>query len=149
MKLYTVDKSLIEKSPAGFIYMLGTKLFSIYKGEANTTTTCPVCKGKGDIYFSEVDQYFSCPNCSGIGKIYGKNVKGWFIYTDHLSNLPIAREVTSIHIEKDGNKKKPKICYYFQCNGYYAENVFPTLEEAKAEVARRNKLLKTEQKEEK
>ena len=45
MKLHTVDKSLIEKSPAGFIYMLGTKLFSIYKGEANTTT-CPVYKGK-------------------------------------------------------------------------------------------------------
>ena len=52
-------------------------------------------------------------------------------------------------IMKDDNKKKPKICYYFQGNGYYAENVFPTLEEAKAEVARRNKLLKTEQKEEK
>ena len=45
------NKALIEKSPAGFIYMLGTKLFSIYKGEANTTTTCPVCKGKGGYLF--------------------------------------------------------------------------------------------------
>ena len=119
-------------SPENYIFVPGTKLYTISLYGKEVKKTCPVCKGKKELNFIEVNRSYTCPHCNGWGYKIEYESERWHLadYTKIITQISIRRE-----------NKKEEIVYFFGSNGYKSENVFLTRTEALKEIERRNKKL--------
>lgn len=118
-------------SPENYIFVPGTKAYSIFLGKRDEKSKCKACNGKGKIVLRDGEKY-ECPSCYGKGFHWVKTPDEWL--------LEDQRTITQIDV------REKEIVYFFNCNGAKSENVFLTIAEAQKEIAKRNKVLKDLQK---
>ena len=116
-------------SPENYIFIPGTKAYSIFLGRKDGKSKCKACNGKGRIVLPDGENY-TCPACSGWGFHHVKTPDEW------LLTYEIPKEITHIDV------REKEIVYFFGCNGYKQNNVFLTRTEALKELEKRNRILR-------
>ena len=109
-------------SPENYIFVPGTKAYSIFLGKRDEKSKCKACNGKGEIVLEDGEKY-ECPSCYGKGFHWVKRLQSYTVTgPSHIHGSPYTPTARYTYTPQSANHRTahepPKNSTYSFCLSY-------------------------------